>query len=70
MSDDDTYRRQIVPYRSMSTGKQLRFLCDRCSKDKPTTGRKRIRGLFWHCAECQLSAALAALDKPVKPPTE
>jgi len=70
VSNDDTYRRQIVPYQSMSTGKQLKFLCDYCHKDKTTTGRKRIRKMFWYCSECQLSAALAALDKPVKPPTE
>lgn len=64
-SEDDTYRRQIVPYRSMSIGKQLRFLCDRCGKDKATTGRKRIRGLFWHCAEC-LSPVVppAMIDNP------
>lgn len=52
MSNDDTYRRQIVPYQSMSTGKQLKFLCDRCHRDKTTTGRKRIRKMFWYCAEC------------------
>lgn len=34
-------------------GVLMTFRCDRCQQNKSTTGRKRVRKMFWWCKECQ-----------------
>lgn len=40
-----------VPFKAWGTGHAYTFLCAKCQKSGGTTGRKRVRGLWW-CAKC------------------
>jgi len=53
MNSDESTRAGSLGYRPPGQGMQMRYTCDKCRRTQPTEGRKRVRGIWWWCKDCQ-----------------